>query len=167
MAFELKRGKDFTIATEGNHAALLAAFVDLGEKESPYGTQDQVIAVWILDEVDQDSGEPLLGLQFLSKSTHPESNMGKMIKAVTGQVPAENFSFDDLMALLGRQATITTEHVTKDGKTKSKIILVSKANPKAEKVVEPEKWTVPEGLTKKAIEIYTAASVAEAAKAGF
>lgn len=162
MSFELKRGKDFTVLSEGNHPALLAAFVDLGEKEGPYGTQDQVIAVWITDEIDEENGEPLLGLQFLSKSTHPESNMGKMIKAVTGQVPEEDFSFDDLMALLGRQATVTTEQVTKDGKTKSKIILVSKANPKADKVVAPEGWEVPEGLTKKAVEVYTEESVKSA-----
>jgi hypothetical protein len=161
MGFELKRGKDFSVLSEGTHPAILAAFVDQGEKEGPYGVQDQVIAIWITDEVDEENGEPLLGLQFLSKSTHPESNMGKVIKAVTGQVPKEDFSFDDLMLLLGKQATISTEHVTKDGKTKSKIILVSKANPKADKVVVPEDWTVPEGLSKGAVEggVYTQESV--------
>lgn len=163
MAFELrgsKGSKNFDVLEEGNHDAILGAFIDLGEKEGPFGTQDQVVAIWVTGEVDQESGEPLLGLQFLSKSNHPDSNVGKLVKAVTGKVIDENFDFDALMALLGKRATLATTQVERDGKTKSKIVLVTKAF-KTNSVEVPEDWTPPEGLAKKAVKggVYTKESL--------
>jgi hypothetical protein len=160
MSFTFNSGKQFQVAEEGNHQAVLAAFIDVGKSEGEFGEKDQVIAVWVLDVNDEESGEPLIAVQYLTKSVHEKANLTKVVKALTGSFPSLAFKFDDLMALLGRGATLALTHVEKEGRVRSKIVLVSKPDAKAETVAVPEGWEPPAGLTKGALGVYTSALLA-------
>lgn len=147
--------KQFQVAAEGNHQAALAAVIDIGEHDGAYGKKDQIILVYILDEIDEESGESLLALQYATKSLDEKANLTKVIKAITGAAPKEGFELEDLLALLGKNVSLTLTHVEKDDRTRAKIVLVSKSNPKAEQVAIPEDWQPPKGLTKDAVAVYT------------
>jgi hypothetical protein len=152
-------GKQFQTPTEGAHQAVLGSVLNMGEVDGPYGVKDQVILCFLLDEVDEDSGEPLLSLQYLTKSTDEKSNLRKSVIALKGGVPANfdwaAFDLNDLLVLLGKNVSLTLTHVEKDDRVKAKLVLVSKSNPKAAQVIVPEGWVPPKGLTKDAIDVYT------------
>jgi hypothetical protein len=163
MSFTFNQGKQFQICTEGSHAAILAAIVDVGIVESEYAgetkSRDMMRFIWIVDEVDDETGEPILVFQSLTKSTHEKAKFTAVYKGLTGELPKENFSFDDLVALLGKQATLAIIHNTKGDRTYANVASASKPMKNATVVEIPDDWQPPKQRDGEG-ETYTLASVA-------
>lgn len=141
MASLKVRGKDFPPASEGPHQAVLAAIVDVGEVENSFGKVQEVMRfIWLLDEPDQETGDPMMVFQRVPKSTHPKSTYAKTVKGMTSRVVEPD---DDALSLLGKSATVNIEHSEKEGRTYGNIVLVTK--PGKEAPVEiPDDWTPPQ-----------------------
>ena len=144
MSLMVNRGKQFQIATEGLHQGTLAAITDVGEVETTYKGNTKLVDVmrfiWLIDEVDDESGDPLMVFQRVPKSTHPKSTFGKLFKSMTGREAQPD---EDALQLLGQSAGLQMEHTEKDGQTYSNIILVVKPTKGAEPVEIPADFQAP------------------------
>jgi hypothetical protein len=136
------RGKDFPPASEGAHQAVLAAIVDVGEVENSFGKVQEVMRfIWLLDEPDAETGDPMMVFQRVPKSTHPKSTYAKTVKGMTGRVAEPD---DDALELLGMPATVMIEHTEKEGRTYGNIVLVVKPSKTEAPVEIPDDWTAPQ-----------------------
>jgi len=110
--------KKFEIPTEGEHLAVLADVVDLGEVETNYGRKDQVQFRWLVEQKGKD-GKPLAVRQRPhNKSMHEKASLRHDIKRILGADPGDTFDVD---TLLGVNANLTIEHYTRDGNTYANI----------------------------------------------
>ena len=73
-----------------------------------YGSKPKVRFVWILDEQDPKTGEPLLAVQSVNRSLNEQSSMYEIVTGlgVTVEVDEEF----DLEKLEGTQVTLVIEH---------------------------------------------------------
>jgi hypothetical protein len=83
----------------GRYAATIEQFTDLGEVETPYGVKQQFLLVWKVSH----NGNVVHIKQWVNASLHPDSTLSKIIEAVTGEEPAEEF---DAAHLAGGSAMI-------------------------------------------------------------
>jgi hypothetical protein len=113
--------KLFEIPNEGEHLAVLADVVDLGEVETNYGRKDQLQLRWLVDQRGAD-GKPLLVRQRPhSKSLHEKSTLRKDVKRILGQEPGDPF---DVESMLGMNAILEIEHYTREEKTYANIVAI-------------------------------------------
>lgn len=110
--------KQFEIPTEGEHLAVLADIVDLGEEEFDYGRRDRIQLIWQVEQRGKD-GKPLSVRQKPhNKSMHEKATLRKDIKRILGKDPGDTF---DVESLLGVNALLEVEHYTREGRTYANI----------------------------------------------
>ena len=84
--------KKFEIPTEGEHLAVLADVVDLGEVETDYGRKDQVQFRWLVEQKGKD-GKPLAVRQRPhNKSMHEKASLRHDIKRILGADPGDTLT---------------------------------------------------------------------------
>ena len=122
----------FEIPNEGEHLAVLADVVDLGEVDTNYGRKEQIQLRWLVDQRGAD-GRPLLVRQKPhTKSLHEKSTLRKDIKRVLGQEPSDPF---DVESMLGMNVILEIEHNSWEGKTYANIVAIRRP-PNSDRVLE-------------------------------
>src|SRR5271167_63019 len=101
-----KGGKTFNPASEGVHAAVLAAIVDKGEVQTEWGLKAQCMLVFILDENDEED-KPKLAFASYTRSLNEKARLYAAVKAITQANPPEEMN---LMDLVGKQTSLVIEH---------------------------------------------------------
>jgi hypothetical protein len=99
--------KQFPVASEGRHTAVLGAVQNLGLVLTDYGEKEKVRFVWLLDEVDQATGEPLLAMQSMTNSSNESATLFKVVKDFAG---IEIDEHSDLETLVGSQVQLDITH---------------------------------------------------------
>lgn len=137
-------GKEFTPVTEGIHNIVLASIIDLGTVQTSFGLKEQVMFIYVTDEMDEE-GEPKLLIKTFTKSLHEKATLRKEVKALIRKEPEETM---DIEPLVGTQAVVVVTHVeAKNGKVYANI--TGHMRPNGKSVGIPSDWAVPEGLLKK------------------
>ena len=113
--------KKFEIPNEGEHLAVLADIVDLGETETAYGLKDLVQFRWQVQQLGSD-GKPLSVRQKPhNKSMYEKATLRKDIKRILGKDPGDSF---DVETLLGVNSLLEIEHHTREGRTYANIVAI-------------------------------------------
>jgi hypothetical protein len=98
--------KQFERADEGEHLAVLADVIDLGEVDTKYGRNHMVRFVWLVEQRDKE-GKQISVTRSYTRSLHEKASLRKVIKAIHGRDPGNSF---DLETLLGTNMRLVIEH---------------------------------------------------------
>jgi hypothetical protein len=136
------RTKQYPVATEGRHAAVLGAVQNLGLVLTDYGEKEKVRFIWLLDEIDQTTGEPLLAMQSMTNSSNGSATLFKVVKDFAG---IEIDEHTDLETLVGSQALLTIAHNRnpRTGRIYANVLLPVAKAPKGQSVEIPVSWCAP------------------------
>jgi hypothetical protein len=105
--------KQYELPDEGEHLAVLADVIDLGEVDTQYGKRDRVRKIWLVDQRDKE-GKLIAVAHSYTKSLHEKSSLRKAIKAILGRDPGNSM---DLETLLGTNMRLVIEHREYDDRT--------------------------------------------------
>jgi len=125
--------KKYAVADEGEHLAVIADVIDIGEVETDRGPKARVRFVWITDQSDEN-GRPITTMMQFNKTLHENSLLRKTVKSILGKDPGETY---DLETLIGRTNRIVIEHSEHEGVTYGNITAILKS---AEKVEIPKDY---------------------------
>ena len=119
--------KVFEKAPEGQHLAVLADVVDLGEVATPWGSKHKVMLVWQTEEKDSE-GQPYRLFKRFSLSMHAKASLYAAVKDILGDVPRDEedkpvrFALD---SLIGKNSNLVVKHETgTDGKVYARIAAI-------------------------------------------
>jgi hypothetical protein len=105
--------KHYELPDEGEHLAVLADVVDLGEVDTEYGKKDRVRFIWLVQQRDSD-GKHIAVAYSYNKSLYEKANLRNAVKVITGRDPGDSC---DLETLLGSNVRLVIEHYTHDGRS--------------------------------------------------
>ena len=114
--------KQYELPDEGQHSAVLADVTDLGEQDTKFGKKRQVRLTWLLDQLNSE-GKQIRVMQRFNWSLHEMSRLYKLITALTGRRPGNQF---DLEKLLGANALLFIQHNVRDGRTFANVASIAK-----------------------------------------
>ena len=102
--------KQFQQASDGLHAGVLADVEDLGVQINPFDGEQKhkVRLIYLVDELDSETGQPLQISQFCTLSLHEKAILYQVFKALTGSYPVEDQEIDDLIGAAGSAWTPCT-----------------------------------------------------------
>ena len=122
--------KSYTPAPEGIHAAVCVDVVDLGMKETQWGSKHKCRIVWELAAPMEDGRRFTIQQQF-TVSLHEKSGLFKTLKAWRGRpFTAEELAGFDLEKVIGAPCQLVVTHAEEEGKTYANITAIMKADPK-------------------------------------
>lgn len=111
----VKSSSDFTPAPAGPQPAVCCDVVDLGIQETQWGDKHKLWIVWLLSEIEPESGKPFIVVKRYTLSMHEKSNLYSDICSWRGvrMAPAEAEAFD-LESLIGKTCLLNIVHTTKE-----------------------------------------------------
>ena len=110
----------YTQVSPGLHAAGLSEVVDRGTQDLGYGAKHYLIARFMVDQPDPQSGEPLIVEMLVTASLSSKSRLTEIVTALLNgaPVPAQL----DLNELVGRRCQLLiTQKPGKDGRLYSRV----------------------------------------------
>ena len=109
--------KEFELAPEGTHPAIITAIADLGEQLSNWEGKERHVYKWgvgfELSGPETTAGTPFSIATTVTDSLHSKSRLYPIVKAARGTV-ADELDMEDLV---GKKVLVTVEHDEKDEKT--------------------------------------------------
>jgi hypothetical protein len=111
----------FELPSEGEHLAVLADVVDLGESETEYGLKDRLQFVWLVQQNGSNGNLLSVRQRPHNKSLHEKSNLRKDLKRILGSEPGDTF---DVESMLGANALLEIEHYTREGRTYANVVAI-------------------------------------------
>lgn len=112
MAFELpKQSGSFSISPEGVHTAKVAAIVDRGIEATQFGDKHRVTIIYVYEA----KGELHQATDLMTLSTHPKSNMFKLLEKCLGKGQASQCG--NLTEIVGKPVGISVVHAEVGEKT--------------------------------------------------
>jgi hypothetical protein len=121
-------GGDFKPAPAGLSQAVCVDVVDMGMLKVSYAgvdkEQHKVRIVWQLEDMMAD-GKPFLIQKRYTLSLHEKANLRKDLESWRGRsfTPEELIKFD-VETIIGKNAQLNIQHVTKDGKTYANVVSI-------------------------------------------
>ena len=139
--------KQFDILEEGMHDVVLAAIQDLGMVQSSFdGTERQKVRfVWLSNEKDSETGEPILVMQSMTNSLHEKATLRKTIKGILGKDPGDKPLADE--NLVGTQCQIVVAHGEGNGRKYANVVSVMRQKKGGTTVEIPKGWQPPKVKT--------------------
>jgi hypothetical protein len=131
-------GGDFKPAPAGLSQAVCVDVVDMGLLKVSYAgvekQQHKVRIVWQLEDMMSD-GKPFLVQKRYTLSLHEKANLRKDLESWRGEpfTPEQLLKFD-VEAVIGKNAQLNIQHVTKDGKTYANIVSIVPLGKKMPKI---------------------------------
>lgn len=127
MPLIVKGTNGFIPAPEGLHAAVCVDVVDLGQKETPWGSKHKLRVIWEIDATMADGRRYVVGKTYTA-SLHEKSALHKDLRAWRGQpfVPDELAGFD-LERILGASCQLLISHAEREGVVYANVAAVMKA----------------------------------------
>ena len=119
---------DFKPAPAGLSQAVCVDVVDMGLLKVTFGglekEQHKVRLVWQLEDMMSD-GKPFLIQKRYTLSLHEKANLRKDLESWRGRAftPEELIKFD-VETIIGANAQLNIQHVTKDGKTYANVVSI-------------------------------------------
>jgi hypothetical protein len=104
--------KQYELPDEGEHLAVLADVIDLGEVDTQYGKKDRVRFIWLVEQRDKE-GKLIAVVISYTKSLHDKASLRKAVKAILGRDPGNSL---DLETLLGTNMRLVIEHSEYEGR---------------------------------------------------
>lgn len=114
--------KQYELPDEGEHLAVLADLIDLGEVDTTYGKKDRVRFIWLVQQCDTEGKQIAVAYSY-TKSLHEKASLRKVIKIMLGRDPEDSF---DLETLLGMNIRLVIEHQARDERTFATIVAMLK-----------------------------------------
>jgi hypothetical protein len=121
------RMKAFELPTEGEPHAATIVSVKLDKAiPNPFGDEPKdriTLKFEVTDELDSE-GRPKSFLAFYNASLNEKAKLRKVLKLILGHDVGETYDID---TLVGTQAIVVTENVTRGNKTYANLLSVTKA----------------------------------------
>lgn len=112
------KSNDFTPAPAGVQAAVCCDVVDLGLQQTNWGAKHQIWIVWLLSEIEPESGKPFLVTKRYTFSMHEKSNLFADVCSWLGlRMTPDQAERCDLEKMIGRPCLLNIMHNHKDGST--------------------------------------------------
>jgi hypothetical protein len=112
--------KQYELPDEGEHLAVLADVIDLGEVRTTFGMKEKVRLIFLVQQRDSEGKHIAVACSY-NKTLYEKSNLCKAVKTILGRDPEDTFHLE---TLLGANVRLVLDHHAYDGRTFAGIVAI-------------------------------------------